>query len=255
MKEEKIVRYQSYEEDMVFSHNQNYKLPENYVWIREGILWKILYGGMYAAALLFSYFYCGIYLGVRVKNRSVLKKSRKNGFYLYGNHTQMVGDAFIPAFVCRNKRIYVVVSPANLGIPVLGKVLPYMGALPVPEDRKQFLIFTNAVSKRAKEGNAVVIYPEAHVWQYYTKIRPYSTASFHYPVSDNLPVYVMTTTYQKRKIGKRPRITVYVDGPFVPGENLKKREKIDDLYKQVQNSMEQNSKNSTYEYMKYEEVK
>lgn len=255
MKQEKNVRYRSYDEDVVFSSNQNYKIPENYVWVREGILWKVLCGGIYAVALLFSYFYCGIYLGVRVKNRRVLKKGRKSGYYLYGNHTQMVGDAFIPAFLCRNKRIYVVVSPANLGIPVLGKLLPYMGALPIPEDRKQFRTFTDAVSQRAKQGNVVVIYPEAHVWPYYTKIRPYSTAAFHYPISGNVPVFAMTTTYQKRKIGKRPRITVYVDGPFIPDESLKKREKIDDLYQQVRNSMEQNIKNSTYEYVKYEEVK
>lgn len=33
----------------------------------------------------------------------------------------------------------------------------------------------------------------------------------------------MTTTYQKRKFGKHPKITVYIDGPFFPDSTLTKK--------------------------------
>ena len=68
----------------------------------------------------------------------------------------------------------------------------------------------------------VVIYPEAHVWKYYTKIRPYPSTSFKFPVHCNVPAFCMTTTYYKRKLGKKPGIVVYIDGPFMLDNNLTK---------------------------------
>ena len=65
----------------------------------------------------------------------------------------------------------------------------------------------------------------------------------------------MTTTYYKRKFGKKPGIIVYVDGPFNVDENLNKKEKQEKLFNQIYQCMENRSKNSTYEYVKYEKGK
>ncbi len=45
----------------------------------------------------------------------------------------------------------------------------------------------------------MTIFPEAHVWPYYTGIRPFGEAAFHYPVATGKPVYTMTVTYQRRR--------------------------------------------------------
>jgi hypothetical protein len=67
-------------------------------------------------------------------------------------------------------------------MPYLGRVTPYMRGLPLPDDMAATRNFTSAIEKRIDEGAAVFIYPEAHIWPYYTGIRPFGDASFSYPI-------------------------------------------------------------------------
>ena len=61
----------------------------------------------------------------------------------------------------------------------------------------------------------------------------------------------MTTTFQKRKLGKTPRITIYLDGPFYPDQSLSFEENKKMLHDKVYDSLVKYSKYSTYEYYKY----
>lgn len=250
MKENKIYYYKTYNDDFVESKKQNYELKKDYKWIKENIFYRICSNFVYCVAYVIGSIYCKIGLHVKVKNRKVLKKYKKQGYFLYGNHTQPVGDVFIPALVA-NKRIYTVVSPANLGVAVIGKILPMLGALPIPDSIKDTIRFKKAIEERIKQKKCIVIYPEAHVWPYYTKIRPFQKTSFRFPVECNVASFSMTTTYYKRKFGKKPGITVYIDGPFMPDSKLSKKENEEKIYKEIYQSMVDKSNNSTYEYIKY----
>ena len=108
-----------------------------------------------------------------------------------------------------------------------------------------------AVNQRYKEKNAIITYPEAHVWPYYTKIRPFPKTAFKFAVENNAPVFCTTTTYQKRKEGKKPKITIFVDGPFFVDEKLNKKENQEKLHSCVYNKMQERSANSNYEYIEY----
>ena len=90
------------------------------------------------------------------------------------------------------------------------------------------------------------------MWEYYTKIRPFTSTSFKFPVNCNVPSFCMTTTYYKRKFGKKPGIVVYIDGPFISDNNLTKKENEEKICKEIYECMQNRSKNSTYEYIKYE---
>lgn len=251
MKKDKIYYYKSYDDDLVKSKNQDYKLKENYKWIKDNISYKICSKIVYFIAYIFGLFYCKFILHVKVKNRKILKKYKKQGYFLYGNHTQALGDVFIPAHVCNDKRIYVVVSAANLGVAGIGPLLPLLGALPIPDSIKNTKKLWDAIEKRIEQKKCVVIYPEAHVWPYYTKIRPFPSTAFKFPVKCNAPSFCMTTTYYKRKFGKKPGITVYIDGPFIQDEKLTKKENEEKICKEIYKCMLNRSKNSTYEYIKY----
>lgn len=76
------------------------------------------------------------------------------------------------------------------------------------------------MEKRLKQRRVICIYPEAHIWPYYTGIRPFTEASFRYPVRYDTPVYAFTNVYKKRKHLFTPKITTYVDGPFYPDKTL-----------------------------------
>lgn len=250
----KVYYYKSFSDDVVTNSGQDYKLPDDYVWIRKGFFSRLASGLLYLVAAVVGFIGCYGVLHMKLRNRHVLKECGKSGCYVYGNHTQPVADVAIPGFLCRFKRVYTVVSPSNLGLPVLGKVLPTLGALPIPQHLNQMKEFYNAMETRIEEGGCVVIYPEAHVWPYYTKIRPYPATSFRYPAKDGAPVFAMTTTYQKRRLGKKPNMVVYLDGPFYPDMKLSLKERQKKLQEQVSASMEKFSQNSNCEYIHYEKV-
>lgn len=252
-KEKKIFYYKSFKDDVVESKNQDYKLKDGYKWIKTNIFYRLCSNIIYAIARVFGIIYCKFFLHVKYENKEVLKKYKKQGYFIFGNHTQPMGDVFIPAGL--GKRIYVLVSPANLGVTGIGPFLPMLGALPKPDSLKDMKKLTDAINFRINKNKCVVIYPEAHVWPYYTKIRPFSSASFRFPVNLDAPSFVMTTTYYKRKYGDKPGIKVYIDGPFMPDNNLSKKEREEKLHNDVYSCMSDRSMKSTYEYIEYKEVR
>ncbi len=249
MKKQDTKFYDSYTEDFVTSSNQNWEVKDNYKWLNNNIFYKLISTILYFLAYIIALIYCKLILKVSFKNKKVLKEYK--GYYLFSNHTQMIGDAFNPLLLNFPKKNYVVVSSANLGIPFLGKILPFVGALPIPKKIHEKEALFNAMHTLV-QNHAITIYPEAHLWPYYTKIRPLPVSSFRFPVKDNVPAFTMTTTYQKRKLGKRPKITIYIDGPFYPEPCQTQRDSAATLRDKVYNQMVLRSKNSTYEYIKYE---
>ncbi len=249
MKNKKILYYESLQDDF-FDDGKEHKLHEGYKWVRCDFLSRFLSLFIYALALFFSNIYCRLFLHIKIVGAKKVRKE-KQGFFLYGNHTQPVGDVFNPALACFPKRIYTVVSAANMDLAVIGKVLTYLGALPIPDTISGMREFQKAIEYRINTGHPVIIYPEAHVWEYYTGIRPFGATSFKYPVNLDAPVYCMTTTYQKRKFGKRPKAVIYIDGPF-KAEGSKK-EKAEKLCKNVYECMKHRSNQSNCEYIEYRE--
>lgn len=252
MMKEKIQFYESFSDDVVENSGQDFSLPEAYVWIKNGVAPRLCSGLLYGIARAAGFFYCRFGLHASVKNRRVFRTWKKQGYFLYANHTQPLGDVFLPAFANPAKRVYTIVSPANLGLPVIGRLLPCLGALPVPSGFCQMKRFLQAIAERVRAGNSVVVYPEAHVWPYYTKIRPFPATSFRFPVENRTPAFAMTTTYEKRRWGKKPKLTVYLDGPFWPDETLSKKEQQKKLRDEIFACMERRSRCSTCEYIRYQ---
>lgn len=129
-----------------------------------------------------------------------------------------------------------------------------LGALPIPDTIKNMKEFIQAIETRINQKKCVVIYPESHVWPYYTNIRPFNNGAFKFQVNQNAPAFCITTTYYKRKFGKKPGIKVYVDGPFMVDESLNKKQNIEKLSKEIHECMINRSKESTYEYVEYKKI-
>lgn len=254
MKKENVRYYQQYTDDFEVTREQDLILSEDYRFIRDKRGERFLSAFIYSLAIIFGYPFCKLFLHTRYKNRKAFKAVKGEGAFIYGNHTQPVGDVFLPALACLPRRIYTVVSPANLGIPVLGRILPFLGALPLPDTLKGMKSFTKALEQRIGEKKIITIYPEAHVWEYCTQIRPFSEASFKYPAKLDKPVFAMTVTYQQRKLGKKPRTTVYIDGPFYAEKSLSPHRRAQYLHQKVCEAMENRSRHSNYDYIKYEKI-
>ncbi len=198
-----------------------------------------------------AWLYTKIVFHHKIIGREKLKAFRGSAYFLYGNHTHDVGDAFIPSMLNFPQTNYVIVHPNNVSMPVLGKITPSLGALPLPDDMHAYRNFMKAVERRISENHTVVIYPEAHIWPYYTKIRPFVDTSFHYPIKHGVPAFCFTNTYQKQKWFKRPRMVTYIDGPFYPDKSLPARMQKQELRDQVYQCMCRRAENSNYIKIEY----
>lgn len=244
--------YEGFDDDFIESGNQVYALPADYNWIRESWVHDACFKTLYGIGLVCAQVYLKTRLRWRVENRILLNEHGRGGYVLYCNHTQPIGDALAPALAVFPVRAYTIVSPANLGIPYLGKLLPGLGALPVPDTLGGLKKLGSAVARRLGEGAAIIVYPEAHVWPWYTDIRPSPATSFSFAVDNHVPAYCMTTTYQKRPHGRLPRATAYIDGPFWAEKGLAKKTARQDLRDRVFATMTERAHKSSCSYVHYE---
>lgn len=180
-----------------------------------------------------------------------LKPYKKKAIFCYGNHTQIIGDALIPAFLVSPRYINVIVHPNNVFIPRIGKYVPLLGGLPLPGDKEAKQNFDEAIRTRVIQNQALFIYPEAHIWPYYTGIRPFSAESFIYPIKYGTPVFCFTNTYHARRKGKEVRIRTYIDGPFFCDESLPLAEAKEKLRNEVYQVMVERSELSSYQFIEY----
>ena len=127
-----------------------------------------------------------------------------------------------------------------------------LGAIPVPGNKTAMKNFLESVSNKIKGNHSVTIYPEAHIWPYYTKIRPFKSVSFKYPVEMKKPVFCITNTYQKRgKNDSKVKIVSYIDGPFWADEQLNIKAQKEELRNKVYSCMVDRSSNSNVEVIRY----
>ena len=258
-KSERVFYYASEEDDPIKTDEQEKRvevgLPEGYEFIPKHWWTRVWSAILYRVFWVFGQWYERRYWGVKVYGREKLKQARGVGYVMYANHTNPFHDVFGPA-VAADRRIFTIISPVNLKVPGIGPMLPLIGGLPLGKSRDEKRAFNEAVDKRLAQKKCLVVYPEAHVWPYYTGVRkfPAGDRSFKYAVRNGVPVFTMTTTYHKRKNGKRgdlPRMDVYVDGPWWPDETKSEEENRADLASKAYDSMVKYSKKSTYEYFKY----
>lgn len=250
----KIIYYREENTDDFANTNIKTKpLRDNYKYIHKNIFWKtasfILYR-LIAQPLVFLF--TKIVFLQRFRNKAVLKKVKNKGAYVYANHTNMLMDAYMPSLLRYKKRGYIIVGPDAMSIPGLNNILEMLGAIPLGSTLSQNKEMFDCIKTRVSQNNLVVIYPEAHIWPYYTGIRSFPAASFGYPVYDDSPVFALTNCYKKRRFCRLPRVVTYLDGPFYPDKTLPMSERKKQLRNQCYNAMkERTEKYSTYNYIIY----
>ncbi|MCM1057167.1 MAG: 1-acyl-sn-glycerol-3-phosphate acyltransferase [Firmicutes bacterium] len=189
---------------------------------------------------------------LRYVGKEKLKECNNRGYFIYGNHTQPFADTFIPSVANYPHRNFFIVNPENVSMPGLQVLVEMLGAIPIPCDMGGMKNFVKAVEDKIRRNYSVTIYPEAHIWPYYTGIRPFKAVSFQYPVKLDCPVYALTNTYHRRR--NRPgkvNIVTYIDGPFYPDNTLKPKERQQELRDRVYQCMVERSKESDCEIIAY----
>ena len=226
--------------------DEKYKYEHNWIWNACSYLLQNF------ISMTIKVLYQKIRFRLKYVGKEKLKECKDQGYFIYANHTQPFADTFIPSVADYPKRNFLIVNPVNISLKGTGTLVEMLGAIPIPSNMEAMKNFLNTIENKINKKCSITIYPEAHIWPYYTKIRPFKTVSFKYPVKLNTPVFSMTNTYQSYgKKNDKIKIVTYIDGPFYPNKELTLKEQQQDLRDRVYNTMVERSKNSNIEHIKY----
>ena len=212
---------------------------------------NILYYGIALPLLaIFSYL-----TGMKVEGRKNLKAIKKTGAFVYSNHGSVPDVYKMASPVCYGKRVNILGYTDSLSVPVLKNVVRQLGFLPLPlgQDPENKAALIEAMRYYIhKKHQIVLIYPEAHIWPYYTKIRNFKIQTMKYPAIINAPVLPVVTTWRKVWWCKRPKQTVKIGTVIMPKAELSQEENIQYLYDETLAQMRKLAESEKqYEYIKY----
>ncbi len=232
-------------------------VDESFRYVNKNIFYRIAeFIAYYLIALPAVFLMCRIGFALRIKNRRALRKLKKTGYFLYGNHTHF-SDAYIPPLAAFPKKAFIIADPDAVSIKGIRTLVKMLGCIPIPTERRAMRNFVEAVETRIGEGSCVAIYPEAHIWPFYTRIREFSPSSFHYQAKLGVPGVPMCMTYSRRRLFgliklNRPAMTLHIGEPVWPDAALSERENRQKLRDEVLAFMRKvSSQTPQYEHVVY----
>ena len=128
---EHVYYYREITDDVIETTKQHALTPDDYDYAPDSFAYRFKSFWLFNLTKIYAFFYIHLKLHVHIKNKKLIRKYAKGtGFCLYGNHVCPYSDAYSPAIIA-GTRIYTIVSPANFGVPFIGKYLGYLGGLPL----------------------------------------------------------------------------------------------------------------------------
>ncbi|MCR5147101.1 MAG: 1-acyl-sn-glycerol-3-phosphate acyltransferase [Clostridia bacterium] len=254
MKEKKVVYYKDELNDEFSSAKITPRVIDEKYKYKKGAVWNFFSAVIQnVLSMPIKVGYAKIKFRIKYVGKEKLKQCKKTGYFVYANHTQVFADTFIPSIAIFPKRNFLIVNPENISVKPFGWLVELLGAIPVPGDKTAMKNFLDVIKYRISKKQAITIYPEAHIWPYYTKIRPFKSVSFKYPVELKAPVFCVTNTYKRRgEKGDRVDIVSYIDGPFYADESLASgREQKEELRNRIYERMVERSRESNFEVVEY----
>lgn len=227
----------------------------SFKYVHNNIFWRALsFFLYYFVAFPLVFIYEKLILRVRFVNRVALRKYRKKGSFIYGNHTGFY-DAFTPNLISFPHRNMIIVGPDTVSIKGIKNLVQMLGAIPIASDIRGIRNFMAAIKHHIKKGRNITVYPEAHIWHYFTGVRSFPDTSFEYPVKHSAPTFAFFTAYTKPKgflsFLRKANMTVYVSDPIFADEGLSEREQRKNIRDKVYAFMLEKSKLSDYEAIRY----
>ena len=255
MKPKKTIYYHDLQNDE-FSGTKIKRrpLPENYKYYRKNPFYRAFAWFLYYL-IAFPIIYLVVrFYGYRLKGAKKMRKLMHQPLFFYGNHTQILDAVVVQSLVSRGKRSYIVTNQDTSSIKGILGLVKMLGILPIPENPNEYRKFVEAMRYHASKKAAIIIFPEAHIWPYYTHIRPFGEESFTYPAAMGAPVVPFCTTYRARRFLKnhRPLPTIHIGAAIYPNMQLSLAERKKELRDWVYDYLRETSSNEeNVEWIRY----
>lgn len=223
------------------------KVDGKYKYINENFFCKFAHYFVRGLMFVFRRPIARFGVGGKVEGRENIKGI--NNAVVVVNHVHPL-DCVLCMNALYNRHLYVTIGDFNNFDNALGGLLRAWGVLPLVSRMDAQKNFWRACSHLLKKRKTfVVVYPEASLWLYYEKVRPFMNGAFHMAVKNNVPVVPMfisfkkTGKFDKNGVEKR-RACVSILKPIYPDPVLSEKENINNLREASYQTMAQ----------KYEEI-
>ena len=230
-------------------------IPQNFSFGRNKktkVLDDFLYYGLVRPILSIGCFFNGLKVLKNDEYKAV--RNYNGGLFIYGNHVAIQDVFKIQSYVLK-KRTNIIGFTDSLSLgKVIRCIIRASGYLPLPSDSdfRKIIDFQKEIKYRIECDENILIYPEAHIWPYYTKIRNFKNGSFHYPAVLMTPAVPFVTVWRKVWWRKRPCQTIIFGKIIYPNPNFSNHENRDFLHKKCLESMKSIAENTKqYEYIRY----
>ncbi len=174
-----------------------------------------------------------VFFGFKVKNKKTLKaaKKEKTGYIFISNHIHPL-DAFLSGSAVYTKRLYYTMLMTNLGLPVAGKTLKFLGGAPIPEKRNFLRDFRKQMKTVLDKGAWIAVYPEAALKPYHDSIRPFKRGAIRFALDNDVKILPMVFVLKKptgiyKFYKRKPLLHLHILEPYELVEKDSKRETLD----------------------------
>lgn len=142
------------------------------------------------------------------------------------------------------ERTYFPTLATNFKIPFIRHLIRILYAIPIPKKVTQKEKFFEEIKKALLDGKTVHMYPEAALWPYYEKLRPFKKGAFKMAVDANCPIVPILYEFKEPEgilaLYKRKKcIHARVLEPVYPNLSLKEYDRIEDLQNRVMEEYQQ----------------
>lgn len=213
--------------------NRKVTVDGNYRYLNENLFYKIFSFILYYCIAIPVLLLITWIKGIKVYGRKNIR-GLKTGYVMYINHTNPI-DAFLAQVrYARPRRGYIIANKDAVSIKGIGWLVKALGTFPLPDTKMGLVNLTKAVGTILSDRKVLIVYPEAHVWDYYTGLRPFPLTSFKFAVNNHVPAVPVAVTYRKPtglfKEYRRPRMHVFVGKPIYEDLNFTTPENIQRMH-------------------------
>jgi len=199
---------------------------------------RLLYFG-FVIPILSIFLRC--WFGLKIKNRRVLKKIKGIGAVAICNHIHEL-DSPICGVGIPLRKFTVVSNPDNFDLKVAGFFVNALGSVPIPSTPKELQVFIYVLSKKLRQRQLVLFFPEGHRMNYNENLQDFHRGAFYLAVDANAPILPMKIETRKpdgllKFIRKKPCFTLVFNDPLYPKESLSRNEAVNDLKERAEKVM------------------
>ena len=175
--------------------------------------------------------YMPIINGFRVRGRKNLQKI-KGGSVIVSNHVHILDSPMNGVSLFPRKPIFTSI-PENFEKPAIGNIVKLLGAVPIPTNLIENRIFFNEMTKQARKGKSVHVFPEGELIERSNQLGAFKRGAFKIAVDASVPIVPIGLKFVEKETFFTKKSKLYcvltVGKPIYPNLALSTKESVEQM--------------------------